>query len=163
MRIAVVILNWNTKDYLGRFVPGVLASLGSDDALYVVDSGSTDGSLQMLEEEFPQVRRVPLAENKGFTGGYNATLSDIDAQYYLLLNSDIDVPQGWLEPLAEWMESHPECGICGPKLHALDRCGQDWQRTTRFEYAGAAGGLLDFFGYPYCRGRVLSRVSDDSG
>lgn len=163
MRIAVVILNWNTKDYLRRFVPGVLASLGSDDALYVVDSGSTDGSLQMLEEEFPQVRRVPLAENKGFTGGYNATLSDIDAQYYLLLNSDIDVPQGWLEPLAEWMESHPECGICGPKLHALDRCGQDWQRTTRFEYAGAAGGLLDFFGYPYCRGRVLSRVSDDSG
>ena len=74
MRIAVVILNWNTKDYLRRFVPGVLASLGSDDALYVVDSGSTDGSLQMLEEEFPQVRRVPLAENKGITGGYNAAL-----------------------------------------------------------------------------------------
>jgi GT2 family glycosyltransferase len=164
MRIAVVILNWNTREYLRTFVPGILLSLGSDDALYVADSGSTDGSLEMLSSEFPQVRQIPLGGNRGFTGGYNEALRGIEADFYLLLNSDVEVDAGWIGPLADWMSSHPECGICAPKLLALDK-GADgvWHRTARFEYAGAAGGRLDFFGYPYCRGRVLSRVAQDEG
>lgn len=163
MRIAVVILNWNTVDYLRQFVPGVLASLGEDDSLYVADSGSTDGSLEMLEREFPQVGRIPLGENFGFAGGYNKALQGIDAQYYLLLNTDIEVDRDWLEPLANWMTTHPECGVCAPKLLALDKTPEGWQRTKRFEYAGAAGGYIDRFGYPYCRGRVLSQVENDEG
>ncbi|MGM9788540.1 MAG: glycosyltransferase family 2 protein [Candidatus Cryptobacteroides sp.] len=164
MRVAVVILNWNTKDFLKSFVPGVLASLGREDSLYVADSGSTDGSLELLERDFPEVKRLPLGENLGFTGGYNKALSQIDAQYYLLLNSDIEVEQDWLEPLVQLMEEKPECGICAPKLLALERGERgDWHKTKRFEYAGAAGGLLDFFGYPYCRGRVLSHVDMDTG
>ena len=164
MRVAVVILNWNTKSYLKSFVPGILASLGSEDALYVADSGSTDGSLELLEREFPEVKRLPLGENLGFTGGYNKALSQIDAKYFLLLNSDIEVEQDWLEPLVEMMEEKQECGICAPKLLALEAGeGGDWHKTKRFEYAGAAGGLLDFFGYPYCRGRVLSKVEQDLG
>lgn len=163
MHIAVVILNWNTRDYLKRFVPKVLSSLGEDDALYVADNGSNDDSTQVVKALFPQVRVISIGENLGFTGGYNYALNQIDAQYYLLLNSDIEVTDNWLEPLSLWMETHPECGICAPKVHALDRKDDDWQRTQRFEYAGAAGGNLDFFGYPYCRGRVLSRVEVDKG
>ncbi len=164
MRIAVVILNWNTRDFLDAFVPGILSSLGGDDALFVADSGSTDGSLALLTEKYPQVRQIPLYENKGFAGGYNQALMGIDASYYLLLNSDVLVGEDWLSPLFNWMNSHPECGICAPKLLALDR-GEDgnWHKTERFEYAGAAGGRLDYFGYPYCRGRVLSRVEMDKG
>ena len=163
MRVAVVILNWNTRDYLKRFIPGVLASLGKEDILYVADSGSRDGSIQTVESLFPQVRIISIGENLGFTGGYNYALSQIDAQYYLLLNSDIEVTDNWLEILSLWMETHPECGICAPKLHALDKVGENWQKTQRFEYAGAAGGYLDYFGYPYCRGRILSRVELDRG
>lgn len=163
MRIAVVILNWNTMDYLRQFVPGVLASLGGEDGLFVADSGSADGSLEMLAAEFPQVRRIPLGENLGFAGGYNKALQGIDAQYYLLLNSDIEVDRNWIEPLADWMETHPGCGVCAPKLLALDKSESGWTRTGRFEYAGAAGGYVDRFGYPYCRGRVLSQVENDEG
>ncbi len=164
MRIAVVILNWNTREYLDTFVPGILSSLGGDDALYVADSGSEDGSLALLAKKYPQVLQMPLGENKGFTGGYNQALSGIDAQYYLLLNSDVQVSENWLEPLSEWMETHADCGICAPKLLALDRDPDGgWLRTERFEYAGAAGGRLDYFGYPYCRGRILSKVEMDIG
>lgn len=164
MRTAVVILNWNTRKYLDAFVPGILSSLGVEDALYVADSGSADGSLELLAQKYPQVRRIPLGENKGFTGGYNQALSGIDAQYCLLLNSDVLVSDDWLAPLVEWMDSHPDCGICAPKLLALDKTSNGgWRKTTRFEYAGAAGGRLDYFGYPYCRGRVLSRVEMDHG
>ena len=164
MRTAVVILNWNTKEYLDAFISGILSSLGGEDVLYVADSGSSDGSLELLSQKYPQVRQIPLGENKGFTGGYNQALSGIDAQYYLLLNSDVLVSEDWLAPLVGWMDSHPDCGICAPKLLALDR-GPDgwWCKTDRFEYAGAAGGHLDYFGYPYCRGRVLSRVEKDHG
>ncbi len=164
MHTAVVILNWNTREYLDAFVPGILSSLGSEDALYVADNGSGDGSLELLSQKYPQVRQIPLGENKGFSGGYNQALSVIDAQYYLLLNSDVQVGDDWLVPLIEWMDSHPDCGICAPKLLALDKDPDGgWRETNRFEYAGAAGGRLDYFGYPYCRGRVLSRVEKDHG
>ncbi|MBR6457198.1 MAG: glycosyltransferase family 2 protein [Bacteroidales bacterium] len=165
MRAAVVILNWNNLDYLRRFVPGVLGSLGADDKLFVADSGSEDGSLDYLKETYPEVGLIPLGKNYGFAEGYNRALATVsDARYYLLLNSDIEVGEGWLEPLVEWMENHPRCAVCGPKLHALDPDGKGgWLRTDRFEYAGAAGGWLDHYGFPYCRGRALRLVEMDRG
>ena len=165
MRAAVVILNWNNLDYLRRFVPGVLGTLGPEDKLYVADSGSEDGSLDFLKDTYPQVGLIPLGRNYGFAEGYNRAIQQVsEAEYYLLLNSDIEVGEGWLEPLVEWMESHPRCAVCGPKLHALDRAEDGgWQRTDRFEYAGAAGGWLDHYGFPYCRGRVLQKVEQDCG
>ena len=157
MKTAVVILNWNTESYLRRFIPGILKSLeGLDAELIVADNGSEDASLETMAELFPSVRVIPLGENFGFTGGYNRALSMVEAEYYLLLNSDIEVPVHWLSPLVEWMDSHPRCGACGPKLLSYDR-------REYFEYAGAAGGLMDKYGYPFCRGRILGNIEKDEG
>ena len=167
MRVAVVILNWNTKDYLRKFLPPLLESVSGFNGggegfaeVAVADSASTDGSMEMMAAEFPQVRRIPLDRNYGFTGGYNRALGKLSEEsgfdLYVLLNSDIEVTPGWLGPLVRWMEEHPECGACGPKLHS-------WHERDKFEYAGAAGGLLDRFGYPFCRGRVLGKVETDRG
>ena len=157
MKTAVVILNWNTKDYLRKFLPPLLDSVrGLDAEVIVADSASTDGSMEMMAAEFPDVRRIPLADNYGFTGGYNRALAEVAATYYILINSDIEVTPEWLEPLVGWMDTHPECGVCGPKLLS-------WYRRDTFEYAGAAGGLLDRYGYPFCRGRVMSKVEKDTG
>ena len=167
MRTAVVILNWNTRDYLERFLPPLLDSVrGLDAGVVVADNASTDGSRELLAERFPEVRTILLDRNFGFTGGYNrafeALLAEADApELLVLMNSDIEVSAGWLEPLVAWMDAHPDFAACGPKLHALVRDGQDFRRTDRFEYAGAAGGLLDRYGYPFCRGRVLSRTEVD--
>ncbi|MBP5566398.1 MAG: glycosyltransferase family 2 protein [Bacteroidales bacterium] len=170
MKTAVVVLNWNTKDYLRAFIPGLLHSCQQAGAdLIVADSGSTDGSREVLEQEFPEVRTIYLEENKGFTGGYNLAfqaLEDDGYDFFVLINSDIEVEDGWLEPLLKWMETHPECGICGPKLHGLlhnPDPDKPYIRSSCFEYAGAAGGLLDHFGFPYCRGRVHHRVEEDHG
>lgn len=172
MRTALVILNWNTKDYLREFLPPMLRSCEEMDlcpdgtpqaGVIVADSASTDGSMDMMAAEFPEVRTIPLDSNYGFTGGYNRALQQIDAQYYILVNSDIEVPSGWLRPLVDWMDTHPECGICGPKLHALVKRDGSYDREDRFEYAGAAGGYVDRFGYPFCRGRVLKHTEYDSG
>lgn len=163
MRAAVVVLNWNTVGYLRSFVPGILESLGPDDCLAVADSGSTDGSLEFLEKEFPQVLRIPLGRNYGFAGGYNRALEGLDAEYYVLLNTDVAVDREWLKELTSFMNSHPDCAVCGPKLHALEVSEGSFKRTSRFEYAGAAGGFLDYYGFPFCRGRVLHRVEDDHG
>ena len=157
MRTAVVILNWNTKDYLERFLPGVISGSGPDAEVVVVDNASTDGSVDLLHERFPQVRTICLDKNYGFTGGYNRGLAQLEGyEYFVLLNSDIETPQGWLDPLVEWMDAHPECGACGPKLHSL-------QEREKFEYAGAAGGFLDRYGYPFCRGRAMNLVETDEG
>ncbi len=158
MKTAVVILNYNTRDYLQKFLPGLLASCeGLDDAQVIVaDNASADGSLELMKEQFPDVPCIPLAENYGFTGGYNRALAQIEAEYYLLINSDIEVPEGWLEPLVAWMDRHPRCGACGPKLLSF-------HRRSHFEYAGAAGGRIDRYGYPFCRGRILQQVEQDLG
>ncbi|MBP5720075.1 MAG: glycosyltransferase family 2 protein [Bacteroidales bacterium] len=164
MKTAVVILNWNTERFLRAFLPGLVASCPPDARVVVADSGSDDGSLEYVTEAFPEVITIPLGGNYGFTGGYNLALKDLEAEYYLLLNSDIEVSPGWLEPLVEYMDSHPECGACGPKLHALEQTGDGgFKRTSRFEYAGAAGGYVDRYGYPFCRGRVLKRLEEDHG
>lgn len=163
MKTAVVILNWNTREFLERFLPGLLASAGSDSRVIVADSASTDGSMEMLPEKFPDVRQIRLDRNYGFTGGYNRAFKEVcsmpdasDLEYFVLINSDIEVSNGWLEPLVEWMDSHPSCAACAPKLHS-------WYDRDSFEYAGAAGGLLDKFGYPFCRGRVMKRLERDEG
>jgi len=157
-KVAVVILNWNTKDYLQRFLPGIIDSISgmAGAEVVVADNASTDGSLELMRERFPEVPLILLDKNYGFTGGYNRALEGLDAEYAVLLNSDVEVAPGWLEPLLDWMDAHPECGACGPKLHALSD-------PDRFEYAGAAGGLIDRYGYPFCRGRVLQRVETDRG
>lgn len=161
MKTALVILNWNTREYLRRWLPSLLQS---EADVWVADNASTDGSLEMLAAEFPEVRTIALDSNYGFTGGYNRAFAHIaeaaSYQYYVLVNSDVEAPAGWLEPLESWMEGHPECGVCGPKILAMDK---DGGRTRRFEYAGAAGGLVDRYGYPFCRGRVLGRTETDEG
>lgn len=157
MKTAVVILNWNTRDYLDRFLPLLIQSCeGLDAEVIVADSASTDGSMDLVRERFPQVRRIELAANYGFTGGYNRALAQVDAEYFVLINSDIEVDRGWLSPLVEWLDSHPECAACAPKLLS-------WYDRGRFEYAGAAGGCIDALGYPFCRGRVLQRTEHDLG
>ena len=157
MKTAVVILNYNTREYLRRFLPGLIASCkGLDAEVIVADNASADSSLEMMAAEFPQIRCIALPENYGFTGGYNRALEGIEADYYVLINSDVEVPEHWLKVLEDWMDSHPQCGACGPKLISYN------ERDT-FEYAGAAGGLLDRFGYPFCRGRILQKVEKDHG
>ena len=157
MKAAVVILNWNTVDYLRRFLPGLIASCeGLDAEVVVADSASTDGSMEMMEAGFPAVRRIPLDRNYGFTGGYNRALAQVDAELLVLINSDVEVTPGWLSPLIRWMDGHPHCGACAPKLLS-------WYDHGCFEYSGAAGGLIDRWGYPFCRGRVMKRVERDEG
>ena len=158
MKTAVVILNWNTEGFLKEFLPGLLRSVERVEGAEVIvaDNASTDGSLKVMKEEFPGVRTIALEKNFGFTGGYNKAFEQIEADLFVLINSDIEVSEGWLEPLVKWMEGHPECGACAPKLHS-------WQEKEKFEYAGAAGGYIDLFGYPFCRGRVMKRLETDHG
>ena len=157
MKTAVVILNYNTKDYLRKFLPGLIASCkGRDAQVIVADNASGDGSVQMMEKEFPGIPLIMPEKNFGFTGGYNRALKALEADYFVLINSDIEVPEGWLDPLVEWMDTHPGCGACGPKLLS-------YAHRERFEYAGAAGGLLDRYGYPFCRGRILQKIEKDEG
>ena len=158
MKTAVVILNWNTEGFLREFLPGLIRSAQKVEGAEVVvaDNASTDGSMDVMKNEFPQVKTLQFEKNYGFTGGYNKAFSQIDSDYFVLINSDIEVTEDWLQPLVDWMESHPECGACAPKLHS-------WQERDMFEYAGAAGGYLDRFGYPFCRGRVLKRLEKDNG
>jgi len=165
MRTAVVILNWNTKPLLEAFLPELAASLPADAEVVVADNASTDGSLEAVRSMFPQMMTMSFDRNYGFTGGYNRALAQMpsEVEYFVLMNSDIEVAPDWLEPLVAWMDAHPGCGACGPKLLALDRDGEGFRRSSRFEYAGAAGGWIDRFGYPFCRGRVLSRTEMDEG
>ncbi|MBR5481502.1 MAG: glycosyltransferase family 2 protein [Bacteroidaceae bacterium] len=154
-RVAVVILNWNGEKMLREFLPDVVRhSTGAE--IVVADNASTDGSLQMLEREFPTVRRIVLDRNYGFAQGYHLALEQVDAEFYLLLNNDVQVGADWLSPLLEYMDKNPHVAACQPKLLC------HWDRT-RFEYAGASGGYIDAWGYPYCRGRVMGTVEEDKG
>lgn len=170
MRTAVIILNWNTQAYLRRFLPPLIRSLeGLDAEVVVADNASGDGSRELLSEEFPGVRTILFDENLGFTGGYDRAvgrLLDEDCgapEYIVLINSDVEVEPGWLQPLVRHLDGRPECGVCGPKLLALRRSGDGFVKTDEFEYAGAAGGCIDRYGYPFCRGRVLGRTERDEG
>ena len=155
-RVAIVILNWNGRAMLERFLPSVVAHSSSDADVIVADNGSTDDSLRLLSEHFPTVATLPLDRNYGFAEGYNRALKELDYEYFVLLNSDVEVVPGWLEPLIAFMDSHASCAACQPKLLAEHDYGS-------FEYAGAAGGYLDRYGYPFCRGRIFDTVERDTG
>ena len=156
-KISIVILNWNGEEMLRAFLPSVLVcSSGRDVEVCVADNGSTDASCAMLEEEFPIVRLIRLDENYGFAEGYNRALSQIDAEYVILLNSDVEVTPDWLQPLTEFMDNHPEVAACQPKI-------MSYKKRDTFEYAGAAGGFIDKLGYPFCRGRIFDVVEKDEG
>lgn len=158
--IAVVILNWNTAAGLREFLPQVLASTDPSLAdVIVVDNGSTDASPRVLQEEFPAVTTLLYEENYGFAGGYNRALRWCASRgypYTVLLNSDVAPAEGWLRPLYDYMEAHPRCGACQPKILS-------YRQPEMFEYAGASGGYIDRWGYPYCRGRILGTVEADRG
>jgi len=153
--VKIVILNWNGREQMERFLPGVVATAAGLGDVVVADNGSTDDSLKWLAQHFPEVEVVRLDRNYGFAGGYNRALRRVDADVYVLLNSDVRTPAGWLEPLLRALED-PEVGAVAPKLRSCDR-------PDEFEYAGASGGFIDYLGYPFCRGRILQTVERDKG
>ena len=156
-KVSVVILNWNGEEMLRRFLPSVIEhSMGEGVEVCVADNGSTDASVQMLRATFPSVRLIELDSNYGFAEGYNRALEQVEAEYVVLLNSDVEVTPHWLDPLVDFMDNHPEVAACQPKL-------LNQRNKNCFEYAGAAGGYLDKYGYPFCRGRIFEVVEEDKG
>ena len=154
-RTAIVILNWNGGKFLSQFLPSVIAhSAGCE--LVVADNASDDGSRELLRRSFPSVRIIELDRNYGFAGGYNRALKQVEADYYILLNSDVEVTAGWVSPLLRLLESNEKIAACQPKI--LSQTQKD-----RFEYAGAAGGWIDRYGYPFSRGRVFEHCEEDRG
>lgn len=155
-RVAVVILNWNGKVLLEQFLPSLGRSSYPNLELVVVDNGSTDHSVSFLQQQYPQIKTIILSENLGYAGGYNAALQQVEADYYILLNSDVEVSPGWVEPLIELMETHTNVAASQPKLLSF-------HHKNKFEYAGASGGWIDSLGYPFARGRVLEHCETDHG
>ncbi|MDE6445962.1 MAG: glycosyltransferase family 2 protein [Alistipes sp.] len=152
----IVILNWNGAAHLRHYLPGVVAAAPEGVGVVVADNGSTDDSVGILQREFPSVEVLRLDRNYGFAGGYNRALQQIEADCFVLLNSDVATPAGWLEPLLACLERNPDVAVAAPKLLA------DTDRS-QFEYAGASGGYIDYLGYPFCRGRMLRTVECDRG
>lgn len=155
--LSVIILNWNGLELLRKFLPiAARYTVGERVELVVADNGSADGSVEWVKENHPQVRVLELGENLGFAAGYNRALRETGRKYSLLLNSDVEVTPGWWQPLLDFLESTPGAAACQPKVLSYRNRGD-------FEYAGAAGGLLDKMGYPYCRGRVFGKIEPDHG
>ena len=156
-KVAVVILNWNGCGMLRRFLPGVVRFSEEDGGVvWMADNGSTDDSVEVVRRDFPSVRVTTLDRNYGFADGYNRALAGIEAEYVVLLNSDVEVTEHWLRPLLAYMDAHPEVAACQPKIRS-------YHRRECFEYAGASGGYIDRYGYPFCRGRLLGEVEQDAG
>lgn len=154
-KVAVVILNFNGRNFLQQFLPLVVKH--SEGAQIVVaDNGSTDASADYVAKEFSQIKLISLSENKGFCGGYNTVLKQVEAKYYVLLNSDVEVTAGWLSPVIDLMESDPSIAAAQPKILAQ-------RAKNKFEYAGAAGGKIDVLAYPFCRGRLFDSIEEDNG
>ena len=155
-KVAVVILTWNGSQMLRSFLPSVLRGSEGEAKVYVADNGSEDDTLRVLADSFPSVKVIRLDKNYGFAEGYNRALQEVEADYVVLLNSDVEVKEHWLAPLVSFMDAHPEVAACQPKI-------KSWRHRARFEYAGAAGGFLDRYGYPFCRGRIFNTVEEDEG
>ncbi len=155
IKTAIVILNWNGKDWLEKFLPTIIQH--SDMAeIIIADNGSTDDSLLFLSKNFPNIKVINNKENLGFAGGYNNALDRIHAEYYVLLNSDVEVSDNWLLPIIRLMDKDKDIAACQPKL-------LDFNNRKKFEYAGASGGFLDNLGYPFCRGRIFNFLEEDAG
>jgi GT2 family glycosyltransferase len=154
---AVVILNWNGKKFLEQFLPALVEHTAAPDvSLIVADNGSSDGSEDFVRQNYPHIRWMGLDKNYGFTGGYNRALQQVEATYYVLLNSDVEVTKNWLSPLTALLDNNPEIAVCTPKI-------KSFAHRHRFEYAGAAGGFIDKYGFPFCRGRILNHTEEDHG
>lgn len=156
MKVAVVILNWNGKAFLGEFLPDVIRHSEDVADVIIADNDSTDGSVDFLSENFPTIRVIQNNENGGFAKGYNDALKQIEAEYYVLLNSDIEVTQNWIKPIIDLMDSDQAIAACQPKILS-------YHAREKFEYAGAAGGFIDKYGYPFCRGRLFQSLETDYG
>jgi GT2 family glycosyltransferase len=154
--VAVVILNFNGRTYLEQFLPSVIASAGAGVEIIVADNASTDDSVALVEKAFPTVKLIRNAANNGYAGGYNEALARVSADYYVLLNSDVEVTPGWIEPVISLMENNPSIGACQPKILS-------YHDRENFEYAGAAGGWMDSLGYPFARGRIFECCEKDEG
>jgi GT2 family glycosyltransferase len=154
-KVAVVILNWNGKSFLEKFLPSVITH-SSAASIIVADNNSTDNSIVFLKENYPAIRIIEIPENGGYSKGYNIALSQVESEYYILLNSDIEVTPNWIEPVIKLMDSDPSIAACQPKI-------LDFNNRDNFEYAGAAGGYLDYLGYPFCRGRLFNTLEKDHG
>jgi hypothetical protein len=156
-KTAIVILNWNGIGFLKQFLGKVVASSEKEGTvIYLADNFSGDGSVQWVEKYHPTVKVIRFEKNYGFAAGYNLALSQIEAEYYLLLNSDVEVTPGWIESLVSFMDNNPEVAACQPKILS-------WHRRDHFEYAGGAGGFMDKYGYPFCRGRLFHVCEKDTG
>lgn len=155
-KVAVVILNYNGKKFLEKFLPQVLAFSHDVADVWVADNCSKDDSVTFLQQQFPEVNLIVNRENGGFATGYNQALKQIDAEYYVLLNSDIEVTPQWIEPVIELMDSDLNIAACQPKIRA-------YHQKEKFEYAGASGGFIDKYGYPFCRGRIFQHLESDQG
>jgi GT2 family glycosyltransferase len=156
VHIAVVILNWNGRKYLEQFLPPLIQYSNNEAEIIVADNASKDDSIAFLETNYPSVRIIRNNANEGFARGYNLALQQVEADYYILLNSDIEVTPDWIRPVINMMENDSSIAACQPKIRSfIDR--------SKFEYAGAAGGFIDKYGYPFCRGRIFQSIEDDNG
>lgn len=154
-KVAVVILNWNGKSFLEKFLPSVVKH-STNAKVIVADNYSTDNSINFLKENYPSVEIIQLDKNYGFAGGYNKTLKQVEATYYVLLNSDVEVTENWLLPMVSLLDDDTTIAACQPKIKA-------YNNKTFFEYAGAAGGFIDKLGYPFCQGRIFDTIEKDKG
>lgn len=156
LKLAIVILNWNGKKFLAQFLPPLLMTCSKDTRVIIADNNSSDDSISFLKENFPTLTIIENSSNGGFSKGYNDALKQIDAEYYCLLNSDINVSRNWIEPILEMMDKDPAIAVVQPKIRS-------YKEPEMFEYAGASGGFIDFLGYPFCRGRVFDYLEKDEG
>lgn len=157
MKLAVVILNWNGEKLLPQYLPSVIKHSQIDGVeVIVADNDSKDASMEVMKNQFPDIRCIELDQNYGFAEGYNQALAQVEAEYYMLLNSDVETTESWLEPLITYMDKHEDVAACGPKI-------LDYKKKTHFEYAGGAGGFIDKYGFPFCRGRVFTTIEEDKG
>lgn len=155
-KTAVVILNYNGKKFLEDFLPAVIEKSRHIADIWVADNNSSDDSIELLKQKFPEVNIITNPENGGYASGYNVALKQIEAEYYILLNSDIEVTDNWIEPVISLMDTDNNIAACQPKILSF-------YETEKFEYAGAAGGFIDTYGYPFCRGRMFQNIETDNG
>lgn len=155
-KVALVILNWNGLKHLRQFMPSVMSSVYPDLDIIIGDNASTDGSVEFIRKEYPSIQVIQNDDNYGFTGGYNRVLEKVEADYFILLNSDVEVSPEWIQPVIQLMESDPLIAAAAPKIRA-------YNQRTHFEHAGAAGGFIDTYGYPFCRGRIFYEIEKDNG
>ena len=155
MKTAIAILNWNGEKLLPQFLPSVINN-SKNAEIYVIDNASTDNSVQLLKTQFPRIKIIQNNGNYGFAKGYNEGLKHIDADYFCLLNSDVEVTENWIEPIEKLLDNNLEIAAVQPKI-------LDYKNKEYFEYAGAGGGFIDKYGYPFCRGRVFSTLEKDNG